>query len=571
MRLLWSLLAGSLMPLCAHAEVTLIPPPFAIELVPNTISGKPNAMNSAFGPRDPGQTIGSRFHEGIDLAPNGLGQIITSTTTGKITGIKRGAGGAVNDGGHKLYVQDAGTGNEFGYLHLFKDAPYGEDVILSGMMLGQYQYIASQVPFVDITCTVIYDASAKRVLMDQGCPPRDGAVVFSWVPSPGFYTVVKSVAPGMRMAPKGNSGARDAHLHLNYLTAQGLKNPLFRIQHDTPAYTAQFIAAPRDTTPLSNPTFTSADLPKGAWVKVDFSTGYDLDEVDFTIEGAGGFSESGGHYRLGGRPGSGGGPLPANVRDIVYVGADVPSGPKQAIYAAPAGIGNKKLAFWMKLPVVLATGPYRLKVQAKSVHGALPPIYLPFTSSGEFCDFSFAPTYQGEDRVTCFYSADRSRVKRRETRVYNDLVNIEFFEDSVANIIVASLELSGFFRDIPARGFSIVLSRSYSMGKLLAEGFYRDNVDSYVYMTRYSYYPSGALREKRFTDCDYDPGHVLARGVSLVVTSYPQDGSSPITTHGVPAPSQCEDYLAVYAVVPFFRWQDSEILKQSEYFKYILR
>lgn len=64
------------------------------------------------------------------------------------------------------------------------------------------------------------------------------------------------------MAIVGNSGTKDPHLHLFYRTADGLKNPLYRIQHENSAYTADYTA-----------TFTCdikrSDPPKKVFVRVE--------------------------------------------------------------------------------------------------------------------------------------------------------------------------------------------------------------------------------------------------------------------------------------------------------------
>lgn len=375
MKTIWHLLAAVLIPGCVNAQVSLIPPPFRIDGT-NVISGE--YMNSAFGPRDIGNTPGSRFHEGIDTAPGGMGQVISAMTAGKINQIIRRSHGT----GNALYIQN-GT-DEFGYWHLFTNAPSTQDVAMSGLILGQYNHFTgvAGLRFTSIVCDVMWDtrSNPRQVLMDQNCPPRAGQLVKG--PSLADYRVVKSVSAGTRMGAKGNSGAVGLapHLHLAFRTSKGLKNPLSRIQHDTPNYTATFVAGPSSTAPISTPTFATTDLARGAWVRVDFSTGYDLDEVEFTVEGNGS-STAAGRYRLGGRPSDDA--LPANIKDMVYRGSEVPPSSRLGVYATPAGIGKKELMFWVNLPTGLARGSYRLNVRILSVLGAPKEMPLSFEVASE--------------------------------------------------------------------------------------------------------------------------------------------------------------------------------------------
>jgi hypothetical protein len=365
MKTMWRLLLALLIPGCVHAQ--LIPPPFLID-GKNVVTG--DSMNSAFGPRDIGNTPGSRFHEGIDTAPGGLGGVISATTGGKINQILRRNHGT----GNAMYIQN--NADEFGYWHLFSNAPWTRDVQLNGMILGSYTYIFQQPPFPPdfLACDVIWDTKDRRVLMDPSCPPRHGQLVRG--PASAEYRVVKSVSAGTRMGVKGNSGAQGLapHLHLALRTKEGLKNPLSRIQHDAPSYRAHFVESATSSTPLSSLSLPSSDLPKGAWVVVDFGVGYDLDEVAFAVTGD---TSAAWRYRLGGRLGEG--PLPADIRNIIYLGLQIPPVGTPAIYARESGFRKKELAFWVKLPEGLAPGTYRLEVSMKPVQGDVQRASLPFS------------------------------------------------------------------------------------------------------------------------------------------------------------------------------------------------
>lgn len=394
-----ALLIASL-PVVVQAQ-SLVPFPFSLDGAIDPLSKE---IHSAFGPRDPcspsgcnpdPEKIGSRFHQGIDLSPDNLGQVIRATPSGSgtITQISK----RRDHGGNALYIDD--PQGEFGYLHIFKNST-DPCVELEGNGLFLCTHRIAFPP--DVTgptydCgDVVYDRPqnsnkrivfvAKSIVAKDPCP----GIQQLKGPNGDYYNVRRRVDSGQRFASKGNSGTVKPHLHLNYRTANGLKkNPLFRIEHDSPNYTASFLSAPRDSTPLSNPIFiTTTDLPKGAWVTVNFSKGYDLDEVVFAIEGSGD-PASGGRYTFAGTPAANtvvpsginsnvcnGGKYSASCR--IYRGAEAPPMAQQAIYAPEAGIGNKQLAFWVQLPSNLTAGSYKLQVRMLSVNGVM-TARLPFS------------------------------------------------------------------------------------------------------------------------------------------------------------------------------------------------
>ncbi len=265
---------------------------------------------SLFGPRYL-SGAGTKFHEGIDFSPlkenKDLGYMIKSRTNGTIINFVKGT-----SGGWKLQVQPPSDirslhgANDFFYMHLFQN-----DGTVPSIQKTKAGYTKVEVVTVSKTkkidgknitrnCKGIAfwsdDVTLDKVLTRKRC---NGFIYRSHTDKPAK----SKVEIDEEIAPMGNSGTEEAHLHFGMNFGAGIGN------RDNPFYALKRTDAPPgewyfDADILKDSADSSKLLSKsGFWIDVYTQNEYSLDKVDLKLIKSDGAMESLPGFSFGGRPG----------------------------------------------------------------------------------------------------------------------------------------------------------------------------------------------------------------------------------------------------------------------------
>ena len=254
----------------------------------------PGTINSGFGPR----LNDSSFHRGLDYKRKS-GTPIPAIMDGYIKDL------IVSNisGGNRLYVVNSTDGKEIGYMHLFRDIK--EEEVTSGqfILLKNHKFTfpaPSGLRSKEIvkTCVVIVNTANKKAYIPKACwtvvkrlsPGGNVIVNHKNIPYAGTNTVVKNE----KIAPVGNSGTKDAHLHLQYGRADESKHPMYVLEPTggNGQIYARLDLTGTDTNNTNVPQILTIDpsisqdvLAQNKFidVRVDSTNSLDLDAFVFTI------------------------------------------------------------------------------------------------------------------------------------------------------------------------------------------------------------------------------------------------------------------------------------------------
>jgi len=356
----------------AYAQQAIYAPPF------------PN-VRSVFGPRHDANT----FHSGLDYSAS-ASTSAPAISNGRITQI----GNNGDACGNRVYLLTS-SGHEFGYCHLFSSSDATSIQSGNFTLIKGFQFIfpanpKRRKPAKTVTCDVLLDASAKRMLVPQVCFMKNQTRTINNVE----YAVVNQVALNDGLAAVGHSGLgnpANAHLHLNYNRSKD--NPQLYIAHPNGTFCARLSAAGDSTSACdavaSVPVISVEKIGANPYleVRIDSTARLDLDQLDFTISSTPLQSYN---LRYGGTEDSA--PWINQTNEIKkYISltcTEIPS-PSEVLICPVDWKGQKdpssRLETKVRLgisPSLMTIGAYTLTAQLSPVTGQAQSIQLPFNIAG---------------------------------------------------------------------------------------------------------------------------------------------------------------------------------------------